>query len=715
MHFGFLRNYLCFAAVVVVLLVPIYLEAFFLLEKEAEESISQSMEQGMELLSDEIQSIDSVIIRFPTNQYYAYVRSMKAPGPSSDYYALYSIKNYLADITSSLLFPSQTMVWFSNGILMTPETVYSRPEQTSFRLFDTWEREEVDAWFEEAVLKNYQYQFIGAKSFTDQANHTYTGLPLVHAYAAAGGRETAVFTAIFDIDTICDLMGLKEMKDTAHIVISNTETGEVIYENQGVAGGESCIRFEKVNIPLSAVFVVEIPKSYFNSQLMGMWRIAFLYLMVFLLAAVVMAVILARRTAVPFRKIVTVLERYDGGNGKKELENYHDIEQSIEKMGDKSLAILDAHDKLHAEMSQWILREQIVNGLDNRRLENLPKPGLEFPASFRLVIFQVNERERQAAASELTDLLADGGVRPVFFCKAKTNLFAMISGGMEKEELRQKLTDMLEQAEKRYGYELIVSVSGESGDLAQIHEMYLAGRYSMKYLSVQRLIFQDELNAQTENQFSELNLIENVKLTDLILNGKKEEARTIISWQWYQVSIAREVSLIEQLYYMQAAVLNNAASKLNSKRRAESLGENDVITDIEKRMLEFTDSLCDLSRQRKEDRKNDLSRTIVEYIDSHYTDPDFYMGTLVETFGLSDKTITKMIKSYCSCSFSEYLESLRIQKARTLLENPGLSIETIARQSGFGLENTFYKAFKRIYNVSPSTYRANLKYLNQKE
>lgn len=91
------------------------------------------------------------------------------------------------------------------------------------------------------------------------------------------------------------------------------------------------------------------------------------------------------------------------------------------------------------------------------------------------------------------------------------------------------------------------------------------------------------------------------------------------------------------------------------------------------------------------------------------------MTSLTEAFGLSDKTIARAIKSYLHIGFSEYLEQLRIQKARILLENPDLPVRAVAQESGFGSENTFYKAFRRIYKVSPSAYRANLQHLKEEK
>ncbi len=128
---------------------------------------------------------------------------------------------------------------------------------------------------------------------------------------------------------------------------------------------------------------------------------------------------------------------------------------------------------------------------------------------------------------------------------------------------------------------------------------------------------------------------------------------------------------------------------------------------MEKRILDFCGELCEIAARNKKGRKEDLSRRIVEYIAAHYCEPGLYMATLVEVFGVSDKTIAKAVKSYCNQTFSEYLEQLRMQKAVQLLRDPQHSIEYIANACGFGAVNTFFKVFKRRFGVSPSAYRAN--------
>lgn len=710
-NFGFLKNYLIFALVVMILLLPIYGEAYRLLERETEAHTRQSIERGAVILSDEIQSVNGIIIRVPSNQYFGYVRSWESPGRSEDYYAMYSIKNYMADITAALSLPCQNMLWFSNGLIVTPETVYSRPEQCGYQLFHTSREKNVRDWFTSFAGQGYRYRFMEAEQFTDWRNGDYTALPLVYTYSSLESNEIAVWVSLFDLDTIYRLLGLEEIKDRIRMRINSTETGELLYDN-GVEIKGKAREFQGVTETASLGFTVEIPRNYFTDQMTGMWLIAGAYLALFVLAALVMALVLARKTAVPVHKIVNILSRYAEEDGA-EPDNYADIERSIVKIGDKGRAVMDAHGRLNEELYKWLLREQIVGGLEGKSLKEVAAKGKILQGPFRLLLLQITGKDQKVDPGEAERLAQESGIEPIFFCRAKEKLFLCLIREENRETLYGKLNRLIAAAETVEGRSCIVSVSVVMNSLEHIHERYQSGRYSMKYLSVRKVIFQDEVGGQAAPDGPMPDLTESVKLTDLILNGRREEAEAVISGQWYQVSMAREYALMEQLYYMQTAVLNRAATRLGCENRAAALQYNDVIADAEQKMLEFAGELCDLALRKKQDAKNELPGKIVSYIDAHYTDPAFYLGTLTDVFGLSDKTITKLIRGYCNQNFSSYLEELRIKRARILLEDRKLSIAMIAQKSGFGSENTFYKAFKRVYNVSPGTYRDNLQELER--
>ncbi len=101
--------------------------------------------------------------------------------------------------------------------------------------------------------------------------------------------------------------------------------------------------------------------------------------------------------------------------------------------------------------------------------------------------------------------------------------------------------------------------------------------------------------------------------------------------------------------------------------------------------------------------KNDM----IGFIDAHYTDSGMYAGMVAETFSVSTKQVYRVVQEMTGAGFSDYVENKRIQHASRLLNTTSEPISEIARQSGFGSVNTFYKSFKRIYGISPSEYRGS--------
>jgi two-component system response regulator YesN len=70
-------------------------------------------------------------------------------------------------------------------------------------------------------------------------------------------------------------------------------------------------------------------------------------------------------------------------------------------------------------------------------------------------------------------------------------------------------------------------------------------------------------------------------------------------------------------------------------------------------------------------------------------------------FNLAEKYFSRFFKEQVGENFSCYLEKIRMRQAKVLLACKKKTIQEIAEQVGYQNTNTFYKAFKRIYGVSP--------------
>lgn len=74
-----------------------------------------------------------------------------------------------------------------------------------------------------------------------------------------------------------------------------------------------------------------------------------------------------------------------------------------------------------------------------------------------------------------------------------------------------------------------------------------------------------------------------------------------------------------------------------------------------------------------------------------------------------------MFRKRTGTYFTDYVNQIRIAKARTLLYRTMLSIKEIAWQVGFADEKYFMKVFKKIEGISPTQYRNAFYLMHQNE
>jgi len=73
--------------------------------------------------------------------------------------------------------------------------------------------------------------------------------------------------------------------------------------------------------------------------------------------------------------------------------------------------------------------------------------------------------------------------------------------------------------------------------------------------------------------------------------------------------------------------------------------------------------------------------------------------------GLGERTFARRFKKATGDSPLEYLQYLRIGKARTLLENTDEPVEIITYETGYEDASSFRRLFKRATGLSPTAYR----------
>jgi YesN/AraC family two-component response regulator len=102
---------------------------------------------------------------------------------------------------------------------------------------------------------------------------------------------------------------------------------------------------------------------------------------------------------------------------------------------------------------------------------------------------------------------------------------------------------------------------------------------------------------------------------------------------------------------------------------------------------------------------NPIIKRILEYIKINYS-KDICLKTLAIDLNANPNYLGQLFKEETGEYFSDYLNMIRIHKAKELLQNTKLNTKDISIDVGYKEVNYFYKTFKKYTGISPSEYRS---------
>lgn len=126
------------------------------------------------------------------------------------------------------------------------------------------------------------------------------------------------------------------------------------------------------------------------------------------------------------------------------------------------------------------------------------------------------------------------------------------------------------------------------------------------------------------------------------------------------------------------------------------------------KQIRFLSNLLHLRNNHKEVPDiNELDLNLIKNIQEFALDNNKQMSIeeLAQYLYTSRSQLHKKVKSLTGMSITDYMNHIRIEKAKDLLKTTQLTISEIAYDVGFASSNYFSRSFKKITNTSPAFYR----------
>ncbi|ALS01211.1 two-component system response regulator [Enterococcus silesiacus] len=137
------------------------------------------------------------------------------------------------------------------------------------------------------------------------------------------------------------------------------------------------------------------------------------------------------------------------------------------------------------------------------------------------------------------------------------------------------------------------------------------------------------------------------------------------------------------------------------------IGKMSYLEDFSALILTMNDQIRQILQQqnpRLDIKENELITSIERYIRDNYQS-DLSLARLAEEFHFSYNYLSSFFSAHFKMTFSDYLNTVRLEAARKLLLTSNDNLSEISVAAGYSDLSYFSRLFKREYHVTPSVYR----------
>ena len=110
--------------------------------------------------------------------------------------------------------------------------------------------------------------------------------------------------------------------------------------------------------------------------------------------------------------------------------------------------------------------------------------------------------------------------------------------------------------------------------------------------------------------------------------------------------------------------------------------------------------LCDVEKIEE-----NMTKPILRYCAEHFSDEDISIKKIADALYISQSYVSKVFSGKLKYGFREYINELRISKAKELLRKTDMKIVNVMLECGFKNQSSFNRIFGEICGVSPKEYR----------
>lgn len=293
-------------------------------------------------------------------------------------------------------------------------------------------------------------------------------------------------------------------------------------------------------------------------------------------------------------------------------------------------------------------------------------------------------------------------------------------GNFDLERLHQKLTYLQEMIENCFSFTVSIALSSVGQGYKDIpakfrecrqalaHRFYLGGNALISYQDLDAFF---KISDHSSLEASQKQLLEQIKA------GNRETAEeTVEAIRSYVIALrADEKAYIKSFYLGTLSAINSIRSSLMTSKdnQVEIQGITSLYPMIDscENVIDLNDILKEASIKAAENingyNRNNMKllvKSAVDYLKAHYQE-SITLNEVASKLFISSYYLSRMFKKETNQNFVDFLNEIRVEKAKELLKDIQFKTYEVADAVGISDAHYFSKLFKKYAGVTPTEFR----------
>lgn len=280
-------------------------------------------------------------------------------------------------------------------------------------------------------------------------------------------------------------------------------------------------------------------------------------------------------------------------------------------------------------------------------------------------------------------------------------------------QLARKTKDFFQN---NFPFTITVGVSDYYEDLLSTPKHFRAAQQAASYRYLygnNKVYIQQEIPEQSDRMV-EYRVEQEIQITRALIQGQSDEVELMVKEIMGELTVSGVP--LEHAEKVCAALMNTVQKCLyefdiqpdpSLKTQLDQLFsfKHETIEQFEMGLIACCRQMAEYNKKIKESKNFELRDRLMQYMDHTFSDPTQCLDKIANEFTMSPSYMTRYFKDQTGYSLIEYLDQLRMKKAKELLRQTNLTVKDIAGKVGYTDVNNFNRKFKKKESITPTEYK----------